>query len=220
MSCSIKYDDIIIKKRLLITAGELKLKENGIYLIKGKNGTGKSLLLSNIFSKISEGAIFVSQNNNMILEEISVLENILLGQASKEDAVLALLEELGLKYILNLNPKTLSGGEKRIINILRAIVSDNQLIIIDEPTNDLDIKKVDVLIKILDKSSASKIFLIATHDDRLESVANEILIVEDNKLKLEKSNWEASDFPIASKQETNNQDFTKKIRDKVWNFQF
>lgn len=101
------------------------------------------------------------------------------SDTSLRSEAIAILTEFGLEHLLDRNPKKLSGGEKRIISILRGILSDASLILIDEPTNDLDNLMVEKVIDIISEYLDKKSFLIVTHDERLDGIAKNIFILKD-----------------------------------------
>lgn len=181
----LKYDDIIIKKRKLLYAGDIVITNTGINLIRGKNGTGKTMLLKNIYFNNKENAVIIDQDNNEIINELSIIENIVMNDEEKlKSEAIEILTAYGLKHLLELDPKKLSGGEKRIISILRGILSDATLILMDEPTNDLDYVMVQKLVNILLEYSDTKGFLIITHDDRLNAVAKRVFLLENQTITL------------------------------------
>ncbi|MFP4698225.1 MAG: ATP-binding cassette domain-containing protein [Eubacteriales bacterium] len=181
----INYGEIVVKKRRLLNKGEINLVDKGINVLLGANGNGKTLLLKKINYKHREDSVLLEQDNSQILEEISVIENIAM---TDEQVVLEkvrdTLEKLGLKTILNLNCKNLSGGEKRLISLLRAIFSNKSLILLDEPTNDLDYKMVEKITSIIKAYTSKKTFLIVTHDDRIEKVANKVVLIDNQEIKI------------------------------------
>jgi ABC-type multidrug transport system ATPase subunit len=69
---------------------------------------------------------------------------------SVNNQVKSLLNELGLSYLMLLNSKKLSGGEKRIISLLRGLLSDAKIVFIDELTNDLDFNAVYLAMSVVE----------------------------------------------------------------------
>ncbi len=183
----LKYDEIKVKKKLLITKGEIVIKNNELSLLKGKNGSGKTLLLKNIFSSPENKGIskvLIDQNNDAIFTSRTVLENISMSLDPKRNKEIeSQLKDMGFFYLLNRNTAKLSGGEKRIIGILRGLISDVEFVLIDEPTNDLDFVKVEELLKMIQKQLRNKTILIISHDDRFEVSKSHIFRVEDNKVR-------------------------------------
>lgn len=177
----IKYKEIKAKHKVLVKSGEINIPSYGIYVITGNNGVGKTLLLRNILTKIKADKVYIGQDSDQIFKEISIKENILMWNG--DQALLAkILSEFDLTYLLQLDPKKLSGGEKRLIILLRAICSEKQFLLIDEPTNDLDYEKVELITRIFNRSSKEKVFLIVTHDDRIKRIATHLYKIHNNEL--------------------------------------
>lgn len=172
------YDEISIKNNVLLTEGYIDVNDGRINVIVGANGAGKTLLLNNIHNNI--GGLLVGQDSEQIFTEITVLDNILLGDGNLT-YLEQILNEYDLSYILDLSTKTLSGGEKRIIMALRALCSERKIIFLDEPTNDLDIKSVETLIALLRHNPTQKTIIIVSHDDRITGIADRIFQIDELK---------------------------------------
>lgn len=182
------YDEIRIGDRLLLEKGSLTLEKGSIALIQGENGSGKTLLVKNIFYNLTNrdyNAVFVEQYNDGVAVNINVLQNITMSRDNTYNTKIKNeLCQYGLAELLSRNTSTLSGGEKRMISILRAIFSNAEILILDEPTNDLDYKYVKLLIGIISKTSEEKNIVIVSHDDRLIRISKNIYIVSNHTLKL------------------------------------
>ncbi|EAE9802053.1 ATP-binding cassette domain-containing protein, partial [Listeria monocytogenes] len=107
----------------------------------------------------------MKQDDNQILEYETVLTNISMNEIA-EKTVINFLEEHQLDYLITKKSKFLSGGEKRLVNLLRAILSNQEVLILDEPSNDLDIDVFEKAKQIIYQAAKSKIILLITHDDR------------------------------------------------------
>ena len=71
---------------------------------------------------------------------------------------------------------TLSGGEKKRIDIVRTISKDRDIYLFDEPTNDLDPVNVErVLEQIKNLALSNKIVIVVSHDKRCVNIADEIV---------------------------------------------
>lgn len=170
----LSFDDIKIKKKLILNKSSLSLHKNSITLIKGKNGTGKTLLLKRLFYEYNYiNSTFIEQNSNYIFTDKNTIENILMF-ANDYNEVINFIKANNLTYLLDKNPKTLSGGEKRLIVLIRALFSENELIFIDEPTNDLDDRSVEIIIKLLNQIKNNKYLIINSHDDRIENISQNV----------------------------------------------
>jgi len=181
---TIPFENIFVKDKHLINAGSIVITEKAITLLYGKNGKGKTLLLSYLRGKLKEKCTLVSQNNNMFLSNLSVEDNLSLTTNDKAiiDKYKKILSYFDSLYLLERKIKNLSGGEKRILLLTRGFISEAEFIIIDEPTNDLDFTKVEKLKKLLNELSTEKTFLIVSHDDRLKEISNRTYLIKDNEL--------------------------------------
>lgn len=101
----------------------------------------------------------------------------------------ALLEEVGLGTRLDHFPNMLSGGEQQRVTIARAISNNPSILLLDEPTGDLDTRSTDIVMKILvDLNLQKRITMImVTHDVGLKTFANRVVRMADGKVaKIEK----------------------------------
>lgn len=181
------YDEIKVKGNVLVEKGVLEIKEKTISIIQGVNGAGKTLLVKKIAKASNCSVAFLDQDNDVTLTDCSVLESIALESSDeKKNEIKQLLKELKLDYLCNLNNKHLSGGERRLVNVLRCIFCDAELLIMDEPTNDLDFKKINMLLEMLKRVKSDKTIIIVSHDDRVLAVSDNVFFLRNNKVSCEK----------------------------------
>jgi putative ABC transport system ATP-binding protein len=78
----------------------------------------------------------------------------------------------------------MSGGEQQRVTIARAISNNPQILLLDEPTGDLDTKSTDIIMKILvDLNVYHKITMVmVTHDQGLKSFAHRVVKMSDGKI--------------------------------------
>lgn len=190
----------------------LQVKQNDFLVITGKSGSGKSTLMNIIggFDKISSGSYlfndkkinsekerldlrksyigYVTQNYALINSE-SVKNNILLSLGvSKEfkkfekdlDNILELLDITKLK---NVKVSKLSGGEKQRVAIARAIIKRPKVLLLDEPTGNLDEANSKIVIDIITKihNSGTTVILV-THDIDYVNLGNNHIHLVDGKI--------------------------------------
>ncbi|EAE3190602.1 TPA_asm: hypothetical protein GHL47_02300 [Listeria monocytogenes] len=164
----------------------MNITKNGLYIIIGANGVGKTTLAKKILQANRSISCMMKQDDNQILEYETVLTNISMNEIA-EKTVNNFLEEHQLDYLITKKSKFLSGGEKRLVNLLRAILSNQEVLILDEPSNDLDIDVFEKAKQIIYQAAKSKIILLITHDDRFTEY--------DKKIEIKKNqSYEADSF--------------------------
>jgi len=130
------------KSTLLNTIGMLDSPSSGDYIFNGENVAGYSEKQLSVIRKKSIGFIF--QNFNLI-DELTVAENIELAliyhnipTAVRKAKVEKVMDKVGIAHRAKHLPSQLSGGQQQRVAVARAVVGDQQMILADEPTGNLD----------------------------------------------------------------------------------
>ena len=84
-------------------------------------------------------------------------------------------------------PGQLSGGQQQRVGIARAMVTDPELIVADEPTGDLDTKSADEILQLMEilRAQLNKTIIMVTHDPKAAARAQRILHLEKGQLVLD-----------------------------------
>jgi len=172
--------------------------ENGAKVgLIGPNGCGKTTLLKMILNqeppiKIAPNVRigYFSQELSILEENKSILDNVMAESVYDESFVRILLARLLFKGdSVFKKVRILSGGERVKASFAKIICSGFNLLILDEPTNYLDLNSLEVVEEVLREYEHSLLFV--SHDRRfINSVANQIMTIEDHKIKTFKGSYE------------------------------
>lgn len=175
------------------------LPDTGFIVLLGKSGSGKTTLLSLLKGELlpTEGTIEGNQEeigmvyqSPLLLDYLTVKENILLplilsGNEDRyqEERFQDILRKVHLEGFEEKMPDTLSGGEKMRVSIARALSKENQILILDEPTGQLDEENSMEIYRLLKEIGKTKLVLLVTHDEKNGTMlADGIYYLEDGKL--------------------------------------
>lgn len=174
----------------------IEIRPGEFVAIVGPSGCGKSTLLNGIagFDNLTSGVIYLDGvvvnrpdskpipgpdrmvvfQNNALFPWATIIENLIcgplaqgrLGRAEALEKARALLAKVGLSDIENLYPGAVSGGMGRRVEIIRAILNDPRVILLDEPFRGVDALTKSVthnaLLELYDLSKKTVMFI--THD--------------------------------------------------------
>ena len=176
------------KSTLLHLLGGLDRPTSGQVLFEGEEVFEKSDEELAAFRNRSVGFVFQFHHR---LPEFTALENAampaLVRQQSLADVrprVMDLLETLGVGDRADHRPSELSGGERQRVAIARALVNEPGLVLLDEPTGNLDTRTAGTLHDELQRLNEIRetTFVIGTHHLALAARANRVLRLEDGTL--------------------------------------
>ena len=161
------------------TGGEVLLGGRSIVEIKDKELSA--------FRRDNLGFVFQDFN---LLDNFSIKDNILLplvlqGKAvsEMEQRIAPIAERLGITELLSKYPYERSGGQKQRTAVARAIITNPQIILADEPTGALDSKATAGLLRVFrDINSDGQTLLMVTHSTKAASHAGRVLFIKDGEV--------------------------------------
>lgn len=146
--------------------------------------------------KEEERILFRRRHISLVLQEgallpgLTVEENILLpmamdtGRLVEEERLEQILEALGLTRLRRRFPARLSGGERQRVVLGRALLSDTEIILADEPCARLDRRQSLEIMGLLKECAGTwnRTVLMATHDLDLAQICDQILVLRDGQI--------------------------------------
>lgn len=192
---------VSLKDKKVLDGINFSIFENELVLIMGKNGTGKSTLLNTLFGLYSPDGGEVRYNssmgtniNNMAIEyciqqttviEGTLRDNICLDHEIDDVLVLEMCNKFnlfddfsdGLDTRIQFNGSNISGGQSKKISLIRSLLSNKPILILDEPFVSLDTVSAQVLANILSEIRKTKTVLVISHSNELFDKVDKILFL-------------------------------------------
>jgi branched-chain amino acid transport system ATP-binding protein len=179
-----------------------------ITVLLGRNGAGKTTTLRSIIgitppdqgsitfygtpingkssNTIAQMGIGFVPEHRAIFKELTVLENLQIAErkrgdlARKSDFVFELFPDL--KRLITLPGGSLSGGQQQMLAVARALVPDNRLLLIDEPSEGLAPVLIEHMIRAIERLSANLSVLLVEQNFRVASkLAQHYVIIEEGQ---------------------------------------
>ena len=175
------------KTTLLNILAALDKPSSGEVLLNGRNIVEIREKDISAFRRDNLGFVFQDFN---LLDTFSVQDNIFLPlvlSGKNYDEMSRRLQpiatKLGIREILNKYPYEISGGQKQRAAVARALITNPQLILADEPTGALDSKATDRLLKLFEEINAEgQTILMVTHSVKAASHAKRVLFIKDGEV--------------------------------------
>lgn len=175
------------KSTLMNLIGLLDRPTHGDYTLSGRS---VARLRPNQRSKVRRDKIgFIFQSFNLI-PRLSAIENVALplayrgvGQVKRLKQASVLLERVGLQDREYYQPHQLSGGQTQQVAIARALVTNPDIIIADEPTGNLDTASSRLVMELLSEvHSSGHTIIMVTHNPELTRYANRVVYMQDGSI--------------------------------------
>lgn len=159
---------------------------------------GKVYLKGNDLSKIREKemAAFRRQNLGFVFQDFNLLDTLTLKDniflplvlsgkkyTEMESRIAPIAEQLGISKLLNKYPYEVSGGQKQRAAIVRALITQPQLILADEPSGALDSRSTDELLGLFNAiNDNGQTIVMVTHSVKAASTAKRVLFIKDGEV--------------------------------------
>jgi pleuromutilin/lincosamide/streptogramin A transport system ATP-binding/permease protein len=205
-----------IGERVLWNNTSFQVRGGDKLAIIGPNGSGKTTLIKKIIDQANGITIspamklgYFSQNLTIIDRKKSILENVRSTSKHDETFIRTVLARLHFfrddVYKLG---EILSGGERVKVALAKVFLSDSNTLVLDEPTNFLDMEAVEALESLLKEYEGSVIFV--SHDRRfIEQVATRILEIRNKEIQLFEGTYHQYKQP--KKEEKRNSEENKRL---------
>ena len=175
------------KTTLLNILAALDKPTRGQVLLNGKSLVGISEKEISAFRRDNLGFVFQDFN---LLDTFSVRDNIFLplvlagkGYTEMEKRLEPIAQKLGIGGILSKYPYEISGGQKQRAAVARALITNPQLVLADEPTGALDSRASDGLLDLFGKINRDgQTILMVTHSVKAASHAGRVLFIKDGEV--------------------------------------
>ena len=199
---SLKEGSISYHKNEIFKELDLNIHRKDFIALVGKNGAGKSTLMNVISGQheIDLGEIwsidniavnYFNQNYKLQNENNTVEKEILSAITNQDDIYEIDIFCNNLSVDKNSLIKTLSGGQKRRVGLIKTLIKPSDLLLLDEPTNHLDLDTIVWLENYLKKLDSA--ILCVSHDRQfLKNFTNKILWIDRSRVKVNNSGY--SDF--------------------------
>lgn len=186
----------MVGERILWNTIDFYMRGGDKLAVIGANGSGKTTLIKKILNRESDITIspsikigYFAQNLNILNNEKTILENV--GSSSNQSETLIRTVLARMHFFdedVHKPVNVLSGGERVKVALSKVFLSDVNMLVLDEPTNYLDVESLEALETLLKTYEGSILFV--SHDRQLvENIATRILEIHDKKISLFEGNY-------------------------------
>lgn len=174
------------KSTLLHILGSVDQPSQGKVLVEGIDIASLSQKQSAIFRRRKVGIIYQFYN---LIPTLTVEKNILMPllldkKKVNEEYFTQIVNSLGIQEKIHALPNQLSGGQQQRVAIARALIYRPALLLVDEPTGNLDQRNSKEIMDMLRLSNRNlkQTILLITHDEKAALMADRIVTIEDGRI--------------------------------------
>lgn len=205
---SFKYNQLPVLKNISFIA-----KPNQVTTIVGKTGTGKTTIFNLLLRmyRVDSGKILIDNlniyeyskgvynsnisivNQKTFIFNMSIRANLSLIDSNKKrqidackrvgihDFIMSLPD--GYNTILKEDANNISGGQKQLLSLARALLTTSEIILLDEVTSSLDPHTTNKIINLLDDLKTDHTLIVITHNKDLMKVADKLIVLNNGKIE-------------------------------------
>lgn len=179
-------------KNIVLEDASIALEENKCHLLIGKNGSGKTTVLKTLCGLIRKYSGSISKMSTFLLLDGDYFfpyktgkENLeyLLNEKEMERTDVY-IDYFKMNSYINRKVKTYSNGMKKKLGLVLTFSKEEDVILLDEPTNSLDSNTIFELKKLIKNEKKTRTFLIASHDYILRDteLIDHIFMIKDKRI--------------------------------------
>lgn len=205
---SFKYNNVPTLKNISFVANP-----NEVTTIVGKTGAGKSTIFNVLLRmyKVDKGKILIDNlniyeyskdvhnsnisivNQKTFIFNMSIRANLSLIDSNKKrqidackragihDFIMSLPD--GYNTILKEDATNISGGQKQLLSLARALLTTSEILLLDEVTSSLDPNTTNKIISLLDDLKVDHTLIVITHNKDLMKVADKLIVLKDGRIE-------------------------------------
>ena len=194
MSLKIKNLKKSFDEKAIFDGFSFDFTDRGIYALSGESGVGKTTLLRIIAGLDTDysgevtgggkGAVSIAFQEHRLFPQLSAVQNVVFSISDGKDKAVCekacqILSRLGFSEAdIKLLPDALSGGMKQRVSLARAFIKDTPILLLDEPTKELDTHNATVVREMIREASKTRLIILATHSaEDIEALGAEIISI-------------------------------------------
>lgn len=206
----IKFSSVFfyIKNKEILRNINVEFKSNHIYGIVGEMGSGKSTLLKliiGVYNPTTGSIIFSDNKRNFcyldkqiaLYGDLTVIENLRFWASVYKINLtkkMEMMKELKIDKIYNKNVNMLSEGNKQLVALACTMMSEAELILLDEPFNYLDNYTKEIIVNILLGEKKGRTIVLVSHDiDSLFKLSTDFILLNNSTISKSFSTAEMSE---------------------------